>query len=159
MAKKYPKHFEDQLSNLEILNTASVELAFKRVSIQNAKVQFDTNFGLGAEFPMGEEAIFVADAIKNGLKIGFVPEVLLVHSCPSTIHKSPMSVIYYSQSAVFYRIFSKMYLFWIALKLFFDVKQSKINLPEILYLINQAKKGKQAYVKTIKLPTTKYPKD
>ena len=52
-----------------------------------------------------------------------------------------------------------MYLFWIALKLFFDIKQSKINFSEISYLINQAKKGKQAYVNTTKLPTTKYPKN
>ena len=159
LAKKYPKVFEDKLSNLQILNTSSVELGFKRESIQNSKLHFDTDFGLGAKFPMGEEAIFVADAIKNGLKIGFFPEVLLAHYSPSTIDKSNISDIYYIQSAVFYRIFSKMYLFWIALKLFFDIKQSKINFSEISYLINQAKKGKQAYVNTTKLPTTKYPKN
>lgn len=151
LAKKYPKHFELQLSNLEILNASSVELGFKRNSLEKAHVKFDTHFGLGAEFPMGEEAVFVADAIKNGLKIGFVPEVLLIHSCPSTIHKAQTGDVYYSQSAVFYRIFSKTYLFWIALKLFFDIKQRKINFSEISYLINQAKKGKQAYVDITKL--------
>ena len=146
LSKKYPKHFEVQLSKLEILNSSSVELGFKRSSLQKAEVKFDTLFGLGANFPMGEEAIFVADAIKKGLKIGFVPEVLVLHSSLSTIQKTENSAIYYCQSAVFYRIFSKMYLFWIALKLFFDIKQRKINFCEISYLINQAKKGKQAYV-------------
>ena len=95
---------------------------------------------------MGEEAIFVADVIKNGLKIGFFPEVLLAHYSPSTIDKSNISDIYYIQSAVFYRIFSNMYLFWITLKLFFDIKQSKIKISEISYLFKQAKNGKQTYV-------------
>ncbi len=68
LAKKYPHQFENKLSNLEILNTSSVELVFKRKSVQEAKIQFDTDFGLGTEFAMGEEAIFVADSVKNGLK-------------------------------------------------------------------------------------------
>lgn len=151
LAKKYPKHFEDKLTNLEILNTASVELAFKRVSLQKAKLQFDINFGLGAAFPMGEEAIFVSDAIKKGLKIGFFPEILVAHIHASTGNKMDKYSLYYLQSALLYRIFPKMYLFWIFLKLFFDLKQNKIQFKTVLKLFIQACNGKKAYVNYTKM--------
>ncbi|MCW1147619.1 glycosyltransferase family 2 protein [Flavobacterium lacisediminis] len=145
-AKKYPKHFEEKLSQLEILNTSSVELVFKLHSIQRVNLKFDENFGLGAEFAMGEEAIFVADAIKKGLKIGFVPEVLVAHSHLSTGQRTAVSMQYFIHSAVFYRIYGKMYLFWIALKLFFDLKHRKVRFREIFKMLKKALKGKQTYV-------------
>ena len=151
LAKKYPKEFQSKLTKFEILNTSSVELVFKRESLIKANMQFDENFGLGAKFFMGEEAIFVSDGIKNGLKMGFVPEKLLSHSQPSTGIKTAVSEIYFVQSAVFYRIFGKMQLFWIALKLFFDLKQQKIKFSEIGHLFKQAQKGKKAYANATKL--------
>ena len=151
LAKKYPRTFQSRLSKLEILNSSSVELVFKHKSLTDAMMQFDENFGLGTEFFMGEEAIFVSDGIKKGLKIGFVPEQLVSHSQPSTGQKTAISAIYFVQSAVFYRIFGKMYLFWIALKLFFDLKQRKINFSKIGHLFNQAQKGKKAYANATKL--------
>ena len=150
-AKKYPKHFEEKLSQFEILNTSSVELVFKRESIQHVNLKFDENFGLGTDFAMGEEAIFVSDAIKKGLNIGFVPKTILIHSDLSTGEKTIFSELYFVQSAVFYRIFGKMYLFWVALKLFFDLKQSKINFTQVYNLFSQAHKGKKAYVNHTKL--------
>lgn len=151
LAKKYPKQFEDELSTFEILNASSVELVFKRKSILQSKVQFDTNFGIGAKFTMGEEAIFVADIIKKGLKVGFVPEVLVAHSHPSTGHKTNIYSLYFNQSAVFYRIFPKMYLFWILLKMIFDLKHRKVRHRNIIKLLIQAKKGKKAYVNHTRL--------
>ena len=62
---------------------------------------------------MGEEAIFVSDAIKTGLKIGFVPKTILIHSDLSTGEKTSSSELYFVQSAVFYRIFGKMYLYMV----------------------------------------------
>lgn len=151
LAKKYPKQFEDALSDLEILNSSSVELVFKRKSIVDSKVQFDINFGIGAQFPMGEEAVFVADVIKKGLKIGFIPEILVAHSHPSTGHKMDIYSLYFIQSAVFYRIFPKMYLFWVLLKMLFDLKHRKVRHRNIVKLLIQAKKGKKAYVNHTRL--------
>jgi len=151
LAKKYPKQFEEKLSQFEILNTSSVELVFKRESIKRVNLKFDENFGLGTEFAMGEEAIFVADAVKKGLKIGFVPEILVAHAHSSTGHRTAVSMQYFIHSAVFYRIYGKIYLFWIALKLFFDLKHRKVRFREIVKMLKQALKGKQAYVKHTKL--------
>ena len=149
--KKYPKRFLSKLSNFEILNASSVELVFKKDSVKSKGVLFDENFGLGSTFYMGEEAIFVSDAIKTGLTIGFVPKTILIHSDLSTGEKTSSSELYFVQSAVFYRIFGKMYLFWVALKLFFDLKQSKIKITQVYNLFSQALKGKKAYVNATKL--------
>ena len=151
LTKKYPRTFQSKLTNFEVLNTSSVELVFKRESLKEENIQFNENFGLGTEFFMGEEAIFVSDGIKKGLNIGFVPEELVSHLQPSTGQKTAISSIYFVQGAVFYRIFGKMYLFWIALKLFFDIKQGKINFLEIRQLYKEAINGKNLYVNTTRL--------
>ncbi len=151
LAKKYPSTFQSQLSTLEILNTSTVELVFKHNSLTNAMLHFDENFGLGARFCMGEEAIFLSEAVANGLKIGFVPQTLLTHPQPTTSQKVPVLERYFHQSAVFYRIFGKMYLFWVALKLLFDLKQGKIAFKAIPKVVSQALKGKKAYVDTTAL--------
>lgn len=151
LAKPYPSDFKPHLTPFEILNTSSVELVFKNKSLKGSHLKFDEGFGLGAPFFMGEEAIFVADAKAKGLKIGFVPEIILLHATPTTGYKTEPTTLYFVQSAVFYRIFGKMYLFWIALKLFFDVKQRKINFTAVVHLFKQALKGKQAYVHTTRM--------
>lgn len=150
-AKKYPKHFEEKLSQFEILNTSSVELVFKRNSINRVNLKFDENFGLGTNFAMGEEAIFVAEAVKKGLNIGFFPEVLVAHAHTSSSQRTAVSMQYFIHSAVFYKIYGKMYLFWIALKLFFDLKHRKVRFREIFKMLNQSLKGKQAYVNHTRL--------
>jgi GT2 family glycosyltransferase len=151
LAKKYPRTFQSQLSTLEILNTSTVELVFKHNSLTNAMLYFDENFGLGARFCMGEEAVFLSEAVANGLRIGFVPQTLLTHPQPTTSQKVPVLERYFHQSAVFYRIFGKMYLFWVALKLLFDLKQGKITFRVIPQIVSQALKGKKAYVDTTAL--------
>jgi len=151
LAKKYPREFQSKLSKLQILNTSSIELVFKRESVLNKALLFDVDFGLGTIFNMGEEAIFVSDAIKKGLKIGFVPEEIVSHLHISTGNRVLLSKQYFVQSAVFYRIFGKIYLFWIALKFIFDVKQKKTVWFKFIKYFNQAIKGKKAYVNHTKL--------
>ena len=151
VAKKYSSTFQSQLSAFDILNTSSVELVFKKEAIQSARLHFDENFGLGSPFYIGEEAIFVFDAKRKGLKMGFVPQILLTHSQFTTTQKATVLERYFYQSAVFYRIFGKMYLFWVVLKLLFDLKQHKIGIRTIPQVLKQALKGKKAYVDTTAL--------
>ena len=151
LAKKYPRTFQSNLTQFEILNASSVELVFKNKSLKESNLHFDLNFGLVTTFLMGEEAIFINDCINKGLKIGFVPQQLLSHSQQTTGNRTPVSEIYFVLGAVFYRIFGKMFLFWIALKLFFDIKQGKINFLEIRQLYKEAINGKNLYVNTSRL--------
>ena len=149
-SKKYPKNFQPKLNWFEVLNASSIELVFKRKSIYNI-ISFDENFGLGSLITLGEEAIFLTDAKNKNLKIGFVPKTLTIHNNKTTTQVISNELKYFNQSAVFYRIFNKKYLFWVFLKLFFDLRHGKITFSNIGSLLNQAIKGKNKYAKHIRL--------
>jgi len=84
--RPYKQYWKDLgwLGKRHIFKPSSIEMAFRCKSIQDAKLQFDENFGLGARFPLGEEAIFISDALKKGLKIRCVPLDIVVHPYEST---------------------------------------------------------------------------
>lgn len=148
--KKYPKKFQSKLNWFEVLNASSIELVFKRESIYNI-ISFDENFGLGSTFSIGEEAVFLADAKSKKCEIGFVPHTLMMHNGFTTSSKLKIDLLYFNQGAVFYRIFKNKYLFWVFLKLFFDLKHGKITFSNIKPLFIKAIKGKKAYVNYTKL--------
>lgn len=64
---------EGRLNLLTSLKISSVQLTFKKSSIENKNIKFDENFGSGSKYFMGEENIFMYDCLKNKLKIYYVP--------------------------------------------------------------------------------------
>lgn len=76
--KNYPpqKYVHNILS---ILKVCSIEITFKRERILENEIKFDEQFGLGSQFETGEEAIFLSDCVKKGLKILYIPVVLVKH--------------------------------------------------------------------------------
>ena len=67
-----------------IMRVCSIEIAFRRERVLATGIRFDERFGLGAEFPTGEEAIFLADAIRAGLKVRYVPVPIVIHGSESS---------------------------------------------------------------------------
>jgi glycosyltransferase involved in cell wall biosynthesis len=78
--KPYKKYKDSSfLHNIFSINkVSSVEIAFRKKKIAGI-ISFDENFGLGSKYPLGEETIFLADAIKNGLKILYMPIPIVIH--------------------------------------------------------------------------------
>ncbi len=76
--KRYPTAIV-QRSYRNFFKVSSVEVALRREALQSSGVRFDERFGLGAEYPVSEENIFLADLHKAGKKIYFYPADLLVH--------------------------------------------------------------------------------
>lgn len=89
-----------------IMKVSSIEIAVRISSIKEKKLKFDERFGLGSNFPTGEEAIFLSDAIKNGLKIVYLPIPIVIHPQESSggMFKNNPSLIM-AKGAMFYRIF------------------------------------------------------
>ncbi len=71
-------HFEAarKIGMFQISKIASVEVTFKRDSVQKAHLQFCPLLGVGAEFGSGEENAFLADALRAGLNIQYVPKTI-----------------------------------------------------------------------------------
>ena len=63
---------------------SSVEIAFRLASVGD--LRFDEDFGVGAEkWPEGgEEAIFLSDCLRKGLKMKYVPEYVVEHDYMSS---------------------------------------------------------------------------
>jgi len=65
---------------------SSLEITFKLKKIREKKISFDERFGVGSELNIfGEEAVFVFDCIKKGLKVKYLPEYIVDHKALSTI--------------------------------------------------------------------------
>lgn len=62
-----------KLKKWELLQVNSVRISFKRASICQQNIQFDTQLGSGTENGGGEENNFLFDCYNNGLQIYFVP--------------------------------------------------------------------------------------
>lgn len=60
-----------KMNYLSVMKIFSPEIAFRRKSVLELK--FHERFGAGAEYAMGEENIFLYDALRAGLKILYVP--------------------------------------------------------------------------------------
>ncbi len=76
--KYYPAQTADLSSFPKGYYVSSIEVAFRRESVQG-KVWFNENFGLGTEpFLCGEENLFIQDALSLGLKCQFYP-ITIVH--------------------------------------------------------------------------------
>ena len=105
--KPFNNYSEKQLihNKRSIMRTASVEIAFKRISIEKADLRFDENFGLGAEFPTGEENIFLSDALDKGLNVLYIPEPIVIHPAESSGQDYNDSRLVQAKGAMFERIF------------------------------------------------------
>lgn len=89
-----------------IMRVCSIEIAFRRDRVLKSGIRFDERFGLGAAFPTGEEAIFLADAIRVGLKVRYAPVPIVVHgreSSGAAFARNPRLIK--AKGAMFLRVF------------------------------------------------------
>lgn len=64
---------------LSAAKVASIELCINIESLNKHNIRFDERFGLGAEYPSGEEYIFLTDCLKVGLHVAYFPIVTGIH--------------------------------------------------------------------------------
>ncbi|MCR4591314.1 MAG: glycosyltransferase family 4 protein [Lachnospiraceae bacterium] len=64
---------ERKLDHLHAMKIFSPEIAFRLSRVRAAGLRMDELFGAGAKYGMGEENIFLFDAMRLGLKITYVP--------------------------------------------------------------------------------------
>lgn len=107
LRKPYPK----QAHPLKLTNSAKAatyEMIVRVSDIKKKSVRFDENFGAGAENYLGDEYIFIADALRAGLKGYFLPIVIATHPTDSSgsFHNTKQDAIVRS------RIFSRVFGIW-----------------------------------------------
>ncbi len=65
---------------------STIEITVRLRALRYKKIKFDERFGLGSKLnSFGEEAVFIYDCIKAGLKVMYIPEYIVEHQATSTI--------------------------------------------------------------------------
>jgi glycosyltransferase involved in cell wall biosynthesis len=146
--KKYPEQSRD-LSKAKILSTMSIELAYNRDIVLGGGIRFDTDFGLGARFPLGEEHIFLMDFKKAGYPLLFHNEVIVRHTPERNSDNISAKKKFETIGAIYARMFPKTFYFWILLLFFFYVKQNKIKLTQVTGYFKIATGGRAQYLNLI----------
>ena len=78
LRKSYPSKGHD-LKLTNSAKAATYEMMIRVSDIKAAGIKFDENFGAGATNYLGDEYIFIADALRAGLKGRFEPIVVATH--------------------------------------------------------------------------------
>jgi glycosyltransferase involved in cell wall biosynthesis len=84
--------FKDYYCSSYLLNDAShhylstLEITVRLKALKDHNLKFDERFGLGSKLnSFGEEAVFIHDCIRAGLKVKYIPEFIVEHESTSTI--------------------------------------------------------------------------
>ena len=81
--KDYPEQ-RMKLITISIYSPSSIEIVFRTEEVKLKNIQFDSRFGLGSPLPGGEETLFIADCIRSGLNVFFVPIYVVEHPFESS---------------------------------------------------------------------------
>ena len=96
---------------------------------------------------MAEEAVFLSDIKNTNQQIAFMPNVIAMHPELSSNEKLDFSKRYYVQGAFLARVIEVSYFKSLATKIFFDLKQKKLKLSQVVAAIKNANQGKADYYK------------
>lgn len=70
--RKIKRMKSGKVGYIKAMRIVSMEISFKKTSIEKANLKFQEDYGAGAKYNRGEEQIFLYDAIRKGLKVIFV---------------------------------------------------------------------------------------
>ncbi|HEY6144127.1 MAG TPA: glycosyltransferase [Flavobacterium sp.] len=145
LIKKYSSNSKENLNVFDAFNTSSIEMTLNKAILDTVKIRFDENFGLGGTFEMGEEAVFLFDLKNKNKQLVFEPEIIVKHEELTSSSKKSIIERYYIQGALFTRIFKSNYVFWIIIKLFFDLKQNVLRFNSLISVLKSAKQGHRQF--------------
>lgn len=101
---------EGKINLFTSMRIQSVQLTFRRKSVVEKKIEFNENFGSGAELNSGEENIFLAECIRKGLKIYYIPKkIATIQDNNSSWFKGYNEKYLNVKGATFYEISKKWY--------------------------------------------------
>ena len=92
-----------------MLSTWSLMISFRLRSVRASGVRFDEQFGLGARYATGEEAIFLFDCRRRGLSIVYVDDVVAIHPSISSGNTFARPEQFRAKGAVFARIYPRLH--------------------------------------------------
>ena len=104
LRKAYPTR-EEKLTRFNSAKAGTIEMIVRVDSIRSKRVNFDENFGAGAENYLGDEYIFITDLLKAGGSATFLPITIAIHSEDSSGSRWGTEPDLRARAMVFQRVF------------------------------------------------------
>lgn len=104
LRKNYPTKLH-KLTRFNSAKAATYEMMVRVDAIRAKGIKFDENFGAGVENYLGDEYIFITDALKKGLKGVFLPITVAIHPKDSSGSGWGSRRDLTARAAVFTRVF------------------------------------------------------
>ncbi len=109
---------------LKSMRLCSFQLTFRRKSIVENNIRFNTLFGAGARYSCGEENIWLSDCLKSGLEIRFESEqIATVCHRDSTWFHGFDDALFNAKGAMFYAMKKEL---WLPLILQYAVRKRRL---------------------------------
>ena len=103
---KRPLKKRKRLHIYNSLNYATYNIAFRKKSVQDTGIRFNTSFGPGAKFNNGSDTIFLRDIYRSKLKVYSSPEWLgTVYNTKSTWFTGYDEKFFFNKGALFTAIY------------------------------------------------------
>lgn len=149
----YVKYPYIKFHTTKTVSTAnSVVIAFRKKSIQGV-FAFDIKFGLNAEFPTGDEYVFLRNALNQNKAVCFEPEVILRHPSQSSGQFAGRDENIFARAAIFYKFHGTLAYFKLIHHIYLLKKKNMITTDQIVNKFKIGLKGifsyKQLYLKEV----------
>jgi hypothetical protein len=141
--RKYPEKPVSRLGALQRLNSTSWEIALNVAVLRQSGTRFDTRFGLGAAFPLGEEPVLLNALHHAGYNIAHEPEVTVSHKPLKDSDNIPLAESYRIRGAYLSKIFGSSFLLWLGIQLAYNLKSGEVKPWQLPFCIKNALKGKK----------------
>ncbi|MBE7037958.1 MAG: glycosyltransferase [Ruminococcaceae bacterium] len=130
-----------KVGKLSRCGTASYRIAFKLSSVQKANIWFSPIFSTGSKYYCGEDAMWINDAIKKGLKVYTYPEYIAsIDYGNSTWYDGLLEKHYFTKGAYIKALYGKLCICYIPYYLIRASKRSKLSFTERLkWILNGVK--------------------
>ncbi len=145
--RKYPNEPVAVLSDLQRLNSTSWEIALNIAQVRKSGVPFNTNFGLGSTFPLGEEPVLMNALYNAGYGVSHYPETIVSHKELKDSDNLLLAENYRIRGAYLYEIFRGKFPLWLGIQLMYDLKASRVKPWQIIGCIKSALAGKKQLLK------------
>lgn len=131
--KEYPANQQTKVPIKGLFRKSSIEIFLSLEKIKINDISFDEKFGLGAQYPSGEENIFLFDLYNKGYKsISYLPKKIVFHKKP-TMESRINHKTFIGKGPMFKRLFNTPVALGI-LTLFFVKKVNHLDQPMYTYL-------------------------
>ncbi|WP_242091698.1 glycosyltransferase family 2 protein [Aestuariivivens sediminicola] len=146
--KTYPDvHWHNRKS---VITVNSVVISFRRENILNSGISFNPYFGLGAQFPLGEEYIFLRDALKANLKLLFIKKIILTHKYLSSGRLLGKDSNIFARSAIMRKYSGKLAYLRLVKHVFHGLQNREIGVLDICSKFKVGIKGILSYESLLK---------